>query len=361
MSSESSFSKVLRGYDPEEVDTLVQKLRIELLTTKKLHDEVQGKLSALEQRLEDYEQNQQLALAPTSEGVHAQVNKHLKKADELAAEIISRAEADALLIRSSAERNAQQMSDAAQHGYDRVVDAAREDAHRIMNEAQHEAQRMIAHATTQADIIIEDAKEESKLIRGEASTFVLNQKAEATNQIELERAQAQKSLDEMRLILATQAAPKVISQKIMALLSENAENSAQNTKRSEEIEARHREAVLNTDNYISSVQIQLSTAKTRLREVEEEASQRTAELKKELQNLRLSAHKEAEAIIAAAEKQSRQKMADSDKYVAAVLKTIYEHIASLKLERESLIQYFDALQLELEKTLKTTTAGTSSS
>jgi F0F1-type ATP synthase membrane subunit b/b' len=220
---------------------------------------------------------------------------------------------------------------------------------------------MIAHATTQADIIIEDAKEESKLIRGEASTFVLNQKAEATNQIELERAQAQKSLDEMRLILATQAAPKVISQKIMALLSENAENSAQNTKRAEEIEARHREAVLNTDNYISSVQIQLSTAKTRLREVEEEVSQRTAELKKELENLRLSAHKEAEAMIAAAEKQSRQKMADSDKYVAAVLKTIYEHIASLKLERESLIQYFDALQLELEKTLKTTTAGTSPS
>ena len=220
---------------------------------------------------------------------------------------------------------------------------------------------MIAHATTQADIIIEDAKEESKLIRGEASTFVLNQKAEATNQIELERAQAQKSLDEMRLILATQAAPKVISQKIMALLSENAEKSAHNTKRSEEIEARHREAVLNTDNYISSVQIQLSTAKTRLREVEEEASKRTAELKKELENLRLSAHKEAEAIIASAEKQSRQKMADSDKYVAAVLKTIYEHIASLKLERESLIQYFDALQLELEKTLKTTTAGTSSS
>ena len=55
MASEESFSRVLRGYDPAEVDPLVQKLRRELLSAKTLHDDAVAQLKEREARIAELE------------------------------------------------------------------------------------------------------------------------------------------------------------------------------------------------------------------------------------------------------------------------------------------------------------------
>ena len=108
MASEESFTRVLRGYDPAEVDPLVQKLRRELLSAKTMHDESLVKLKELEARCAELELEQDVMKTPTITGLSTQLNNKLKKADKQAAEIVRRAESDALFIRSAAEKTSSQ-------------------------------------------------------------------------------------------------------------------------------------------------------------------------------------------------------------------------------------------------------------
>lgn len=357
MSTESTFSRVLRGYDPDEVDALIQKLRRELLTAKQLHDDLQSQISQLQQQVQDIQELEGQKSAPTATGLSAQVAKQLKKADQMATAIITRAEADALLIRSAADKNSRTIIEAAQDGYDKAVEAAREDANRIVSQAQAEAEQIILSAQTKAEEMLSDAREESTLLRGEAATYIANQKAEALNQIHKDQAENQRSLDDMRLILATSAGPEKISEHILEILHSHAESSAERTHKAAELESRHREAVLHTDAYLANAQVQLATAKTKLREIQAQSETLLTEAKAEADAIRMAAEKDSTKIIRKAEKLSRAKVADSEKYVAAVLKSIYEQIEVLELEREKISAFFDALQLELEKTLTSTTTA----
>lgn len=357
MSTETTFTRVLRGYDPEEVEALIQKLRRELLTSKQLHDELQAQIVSLQSQVHDIQELESQKSAPTAEGMNAQVLKQIKKADKMATAIVTRAEADGLLIRSAADKNSRTIIDAAQEGYDKAVEAARDDAKRIIAEAEANAQEILAQAADKAEAMIADAREESTLLRGEAATYIANHKAEAHNQMHREKAEAQRKLDDMRLILATQAGPEKISQQLLDLLLANAEASAEQTKLATELENRHREAVLQTDTYVAAAQVQLATAKTRLREIEASVETLLQDAEKQAAEIRLAAEKDSQSMVRKAEKLSRQKVADSEKYVAAVLKSIYEQIETLQLEREKISAFFNALQLELEKTFTATTTA----
>ena len=78
MATEESFSRVLRGYDPAEVDPLVQKLRRELLAAKTIHDETAAQLKELQARLDELELEANVKITPTVEGLSTKLNNKLK-------------------------------------------------------------------------------------------------------------------------------------------------------------------------------------------------------------------------------------------------------------------------------------------
>ncbi|MEY2698891.1 MAG: hypothetical protein RL720_847 [Actinomycetota bacterium] len=355
MASEESFSRILRGYDPAEVDPLIQKLRRELLSAKTLHDDAIAQVMELELRLAEIQLEHSNKSKPTAEGLSTQLNTKLKKADKLAAEIVSKAESDALFIRSAAEKTSSQFIEAARESFEQARAEASAVKDQLTAEARQQAAVIISEAQVQAAEILARGQEEAQRLRGEASTIAANLRAESKNEVARYAAEAQREAEEFKLVLAT-STEKKINDEILHLLKLNADNAAIRADMEKELQERHQESVLQTEKYIGAAEAQLATARTRLRAIEVE-----------FETVPIRAREEAEAILEearrAAQKQSlatetlvRKKIADAEKYVASVLSSIYSQLEGIRVEREAVAAYFDALRLELEKTLGTTSA-----
>ena len=334
MSSESSFSRVLRGYDPQQVDALVQKLRRELLAAKTLHDDTLNQLKALEERVAELELELNNQASPTPAGLTAQLAKKFAQADKQARQIILNAESDALLIRSAAEKTSSQFIESAREGYEQVQAEALQNAHQLREEATAEAEDIISSAQAEADRIIAEAEAEAKKIHGDSSTLSAKMRVESRNEASRIIADAQREAAELRLVLVAGRDKGVtVSDEIMQILKLNADGAAVRAQMEHDIEQRHQESVLQTDKYLASAEAQENTAD------------------KDAQHIIEQARKKAAATEDAATTHARKIIADAEKYVAAVLVSIYTQLEDIRLERESVASFFDALRLELEKTL----------
>lgn len=352
MATEESFSRVLRGYDPAEVDPLVQKLRRELLAAKTLHDQTVEQLKALQARLDELELEANVKITPTVEGLSTKLNNKLKKADKLAADIVRQAESDALLIRSSADKTSQQFIQAAREGFEQARSEALSFTATERERAQIEAENIIESARLEAANILALGTEEAQRLRGEASTIAAQLRAESRNEVALFKAEAKREIEELKLILTTQRDKKIaVSDKVMRLLKLNADAAATKADMEQELQARHQESVMQTEKYIGAAEAQLATARTRLRELGAEMQLIPERAREEaeaiLEQARVFASRQSEA----AELIARKKINDSEKYVAAVLASIYTQLENLRAEREAVSSFFDALRLELEQSL----------
>jgi hypothetical protein len=352
VASEESFSRVLRGYDPTEVDPLVQKLRRELLSAKTLHDETAAQLKELEARYAELELELDVKRAPTAAGLNVKLNNKLKKADSLAAEIVRRAESDALLIRSAAEKTSSQFIEAAKEGFEQARTEAQELARTIEAQAFERAEQIVADAEKTAAEILETGREDAQRLRGEASTIAANLRAESRNDVARYMAEAQREIEELKLVLTTNRDRKIaVNEKVMRILKLNADGAAVREDMERELQARHQESVMQTEKYIGAAEAQLATARTRMRELEAEMQALPANAAIEAENLLEQARVAARDEISSAERLAKKKVADAEKYVAAVLSSIYSQLEGIRVEREAVAEFFDALRLELQHTL----------
>lgn len=352
MASEEAFSRVLRGYDPTEVDPLIQKLRRELLGAKTLLDDAQSQIKEYEARIEELQLDAGQKKTPTVEGLSTKLNNKLKKADKLAADIVKRAESDALFIRSAAEKTSSQFIEAARDGYEQAHKEATAAAKELEKSAREQAQRIIAEAQREAQELLADAETEAQRLRGEAATVAANLRAASHNDAERIKAEAQREIAELKLILTTQRDPKInVNDDIMKLLKLNADGAAVRNEMESELQVRHQESVMQTEKYIGAAEAQLATARTRLRAIEAEIEtvKRDAEAQahKLVEKARIAAEKEASSV----DKLARKKIADAEKYVAAVLASIYSQLEGIRVEREAVASFFDTLRLELQQSL----------
>ena len=146
--------------------------------------------------------------------------------------------------------------------------------------------------------------------------------------------------------------PKIsLDEEILSLLKLKADGAAVRAEMEQELQVRHQESVLQTEKYIGAAEAQLATARTRQRTIEAELEplQRNAAIQAEalVEEARLRAAKQLDS----AEKLARKKIADAEKYVAAVLASIYSQLEDIRVERESVAAFFDALRLELQHSL----------
>lgn len=352
MASEESFSRVLRGYDPAEVDPLIQKLRRELLSAKTLHDETSSQLKSLEERYAELELDVDVKASPTVEGLSTKLNNKLKKADKLAGEIVRRAESDALLIRSAAERTSSQFIEAARDGFEQTRAEAHSFAQAMEEAARADAAQIIAKAQNTAAQLLSEAQADAQNMRGEASTDSANLRAESRNEAERIKADAQREAEELKLVLVTNRDSKItVSKEILNILKLNADGAAVRSEMEKDLQLRHQESVLQTAKYIAAAEAQLATTKTRLRALETqiEGIQTSAEAsaKALLEEAQVKAAKEKSS----ADKLARKKITDAEKYVTAVLASIYTQLEGIRVEREAVADFFEALRLELQQTL----------
>lgn len=352
MATEESFSRVLRGYDPAEVDPLVQKLRRELLAAKTLHDDTVSTLKEREARITELELEVGVKSTPTIESLSTKLNNKLKKADKLAAEIVKRAESDALFIRSAAEKTSSQFIESARDDYERARAETHAFTASMTEQARELSEKIIADAHAEAAAILTAGQDEAQRLRGEAATVAANLRAETRNEVARLTAEAHREVEELKLVLVTNSDPKIsVNDDILTLLKLNADGAAVRAEMEQELQARHQESVMQTDKYIGAAEAQLATARTRQRTIEAEIEilQRDAATQAEalVEEARILAAKQQES----AEKLARKKITDAEKYVAAVLSSIYSQLEGIRVERESVAAFFDALRLELQQSL----------
>lgn len=359
MSSESSFSRVLRGYDTSEVDALVQKLRRELLAAKTLHDETVAELKAQTERIAELELELSVQASPTPQGLDAKLTKQIKQAEKLASQIVQDAESDALLIRSAAEKTSSQFVDAAREGYEQARIEAQSMVATLHQEAQERATEILTAATEQAENIVAEARADAQRIQGEIATLGAKLRADSRNEASRIIAEAQREAEELRLVLASNRDSSVnVSDEIMQLLKLNADGAAVRAQMEADIQARHQEAVMQTDKYISAADALLASSRTAQRELEAQLEQVEVTVESDAEAIVSTARAQATRIEDAAAKQGRKIIADAEKYAAAVLVSIYQQLEDVRLERESVASFFDALRLELEKTLPVAKSAT---
>lgn len=350
MASESSFSRVLRGYDPAEVDDLIHKLRRELLVASSAQTEALSQVAMQAERIAELELEISQRTAPTPDGLSVAAQNTVKKADKLAHDIVSGAEAEALLIRSAAESTSRNLITAAQEALEQARAQARLEGEQMIAEARAEAELMITHAQTRIASLIAEAEADAKNVRGEAATIAANLTASARNEVEKIAAQQQREAMELRLVIA-KAAEENITSEVMELLKLNADGAAVRDDMEAELQTRHQESVYQTEKYIGAAEAQLATTKTRIRalETESEAAQERAaeEIRLRIERSR----RDAEKIRRDAQAQANKMIVDAEKYVAAVLSSIFGHITDLRTQREAVASYFDTLRLELEQSL----------
>lgn len=352
MASEESFSRVLRGYDPAEVDPLIQKLRRELLSAKTVHDATTAQLKELESRFAELELEAGIAHTPTIAGLSTSLNNKLKKADKMAAEIVRRAESDALFIRSAAEKTSSQFIEAARDGYENARTEASALAHSLEAEARVLAEQMVAHARDESVEIVASGQEEAQRLRGEASTIAAKLRAESRNDIARFMAAAEREVEELKLVLVTNRDPQVtVNDEIMRILKLNADGAAVRADMEDELQARHQESLMLTEKYIGAAEAQLATARTRLRAIEAQIESAHVDAAQIAEARVEEARQRANTEQASADTLARKKITDAEKYVAAVLSSVYAQLEGIRVEREAVAAFFDALRLELHQSL----------
>lgn len=351
MSAETSFSRALRGYDTEEVDQLVQKLRRELLSAKTQQDELRAELDRVTQERDDLQQLTTNASSPTVDGLSSQAKKLISKAEKMATDIISQAEADALLIRSAAEKTSSQFISAAREGFEQAVTDSRHQQSDILSAAQEQARDLIAQAQLTAKSLVAEAQDEANRLRGETTTVITNQKAKAEHDIGLLTAEAKRTAAEMRLVIANSSDATKLNEKLMELLKLNVEGAVVRAQMEKELQERHNEAVLNTEKYVGAAEAQLATAKTKYRGLEQEMDELKSLARADAQRVLDEAQAEAMKTIEHAQAHAQKQISDAHKYVAAVLNSVYSQISTLEHDQKSIANYFEALRLELDKAL----------
>jgi hypothetical protein len=166
------------------------------------------------------------------------------------------------------------------------------------------------------------------------------------------KAEAQREIEEFKLILAKQSGTAAkLNDDVIRILKLNADGAAVRAEMEAELQARHQESVMQTEKYIGAAETQLATARTQQRTIEAELEKAQREASTQAEALVEKARKKAAKETDSAEKLARKKINDAEKYVAAVLSSVYSQLESLRVEREAVSSFFDALRLELEQSL----------
>lgn len=346
--NESEFTRVLRGYDPEEVDRSVNKLRRELLALKTDHDELVETITARTAELEELRSNAELLGRPTFSGLGARLASTLTIAEEHAARLVSRAEADAHSINLDALGEATNIRNEANTDARLIRESASVAAEEVLTDAQNRSKVVIADAEHYANGLRKEAENAAREIRGASATEISNARATARRELEQQSAEAQRQIAEARLVLVSKRAENVdVTEELMTIFKIEADNAARIDEAEAGFLARHQEAVTQTQKYIDDAQVQAALARTNAAERERIALEIETEAIETARVLREEAANRVSALASDAESKAKKIFADAQERSEKLLAEAEATVADLRVEREAVAAHFEGLRLLL--------------
>lgn len=348
LQNDSEFTRVLRGYNATEVDRTIHKLRRELLALKTDHDEQVETIGTLSAQLEEIQTNAEQLGRPTFAGLGARLASTLSIAEEQAARLIARAQADAHNLSLAATRHAELARTQGNDDARSIREAASIAAEEMLNDAENRARLLLTEAEHDAAMLRRDAEEAASEIRGASSTEIANARTSAKRELEKQQAESQRQLSEARLVLVTKRDEGVdVSDELMTILRIDADRDARIDEAEAEFLARQQEAVAQTQKYIDEAQVQAAVARTQAAERERVAIELEQEAVREAHSLHERATARVAHISAEAEEKASRLISEAQDRASAMIAEAESALADLRVEREAVAQYFEGLRLVL--------------
>ncbi|MGB3413584.1 MAG: DivIVA domain-containing protein [Microbacteriaceae bacterium] len=345
--AENGFSKVMRGYDPDEVDSTLQDLSRDLVLTK-------NQVSELNQQLRDTKRELKLAQtdleqlgAPSYAGLGAKFEHTLRTAEETAIRLVSTAETNAAAILTQANDEALTIRKHAEELYQSKMAEVEETARQMVAATHHRVRNLEQNAEERAAEIADEALREASGIRGAIATEAAELRTTSKRETETLRAQAALEVAEMKAVILKEAAETldsdaVLSQQIRQDLE--VELAARRSQAEQEYLSRHQDAVSATQNYLDEANALLAEIIRRLNDKRLEVDTIEAAAESDAKKLREAARLEAEETVIAAEKQAIATKHAAEREAKKQLASSKEELLALKEEEKALRNYFSGMK-----------------
>ena len=203
---DSEFPRVFRGYDPEYVDRTILRLRRELLGLKTEVDRVAIANSELTEEVASLRGELDQVGRPTFAGLGHTLENTLRTAEEQAARLASKAQADAYNARMTTERERERAMESAQESARQLIKAAETRAEHLLQDALTRSATIVENAERKARTLLDDATRDAADARRASTTELTRDRANAARELEQLRAEAQREFAELELVLVSSAA-----------------------------------------------------------------------------------------------------------------------------------------------------------
>ena len=345
-----SFRSALRGYAKAAVDEAVLDLNRDILRLSAQNAQLVDELKQAKQEVEALSAKLTESQTPTYAGLGNQAAIILAAAEDQATRLIAYTESEKLRIMATINEEVETKKSEADNYYESLIAEADRRGQRAINGARGEANELSAKAQLEAKRLVEEASREASAIRGDIATHVAKLRADTTRQPELLRAEAEKDVIEKRLLLQKQSVREIDSEKAALLISEQAridlelEITGRRAEAEKEYLAKHQEAVHQTQKYLDDAKLQLQNALARTSAAQLEAETLESAARSINKKTTDEARLQSETLIASAEAEARNLIADAKAQVAKELDESTVKLQHLEVERRAVGSYLEQLE-----------------
>ena len=345
---DSEFPRIFRGYDPEHVDRTILRLRRELLSLKGEVDRITLANSEMAEEVEKLRLEIDQVGRPTFSGLGHTLEKTLRTAEEQAARLAQKAEADAYNAKLATERERERALEAASESARALVATAELRAEHLLQDALTRSASIVDNAERKARNLIEDATRDAADTRRTATTERTREQATARRELEALRAEAESEFAQLELVLTTSAQKTDkklnINDEIVRVLRLNADLASNRERAEQEYLAKHQEAVHATEEYLAAANADLATARRKVADAETAALVIHDRALKETQALRDAVDDRARALLAQTNERAATLLADAGARAREIEAAAEASLADLKTERDVLAAHLEAMK-----------------
>lgn len=344
------FRSALRGYAKAAVNEAVLDLNRDILRLSAQNAQLVEELKEAKKEIEALSAKLTESQTPTYAGLGNQAAIILAAAEDQATRLIAHAEGEKLRIMGSINEEVETKKSEADNYYESLVAEADRKGQRAINVARGEANEILAKAQLESKRLVEEVSREASAIRGDIATEVAKLRADTKRQTELLRAEAEKDVIEKRLLLQKQSVREIDSEKAALLVSEQAridlelELTGRRAEAEKEYLAKHQEAVHQTQKYLDDAKLQLQNAITRTNAAQLEAETFESAARSINKKTTDEARLHSETLIASAESEARNLIADAKAKIAKELDESTVKLQQLEVERRTVGSYLEQLE-----------------
>lgn len=352
---DTEFPIVMRGYERELVEDALRDLRRELLQLSGQNAQLSAELRETSNRLIAAEKELEEVGEPSYAGVGAKAALILSTSEEQAKRLVLDAETEAAITRKNLHEELEEQRREAKGYYDSLVAEAQRRADRIINASTVEYDAAIQDAKNKAAEIVDEAVREAGAIRGAIATEVAKIRATAKREAETLRAKVDRDLAEKKLLAARDINANLDFNRALSLISDQArvdlelELTARRAEAEQTYLRKHQEAVAATQRYLDDANAQLALAITRANAARLEAETLEAAARSINKKLTEETRNKVDAMIAAADAESRQIITEANSLAAANIREAENKLRRLEVERDAVSQYVQNLKSVFER------------